>query len=53
MDDLTETMQKLHKMALDVCTLYLTVQTVCDYLTSHPEDLQRVARIIKEGEDNA
>ena len=50
MDDLTETMQKLHNMALDFCKLYLTFQTICDYLAKHPEDLQRVTEILKEGE---
>ena len=53
MDELTEIMQKLHDMALDVCRMYLTVQTVCYYLATHPEDLQRVAKIIKEGKEQA
>ena len=50
MDELTEIMQKLHDMALDICEVYLTVQTVCDYLAGHPEDLQRVVKIIKDGD---
>lgn len=50
MDDLTEAMQKLHNLALDACKLYLTVQTICDYLADHPADLQRVSEILKEGE---
>lgn len=48
MDELTEALQKLRDMVLDVCKVYFTVQTICDYLAGHPEDLQRVAEILKE-----